>query len=153
MDSPQSIDDPKVILPQMINLLGIGPMPKPKWRPKFWHRHLERKRREQTLMNFKPFRYKPSADVIRMQIAQELRDFAERIIGYSDIDPEKSAIVRDKNRVSGIKWLQYFKFEPPKPIKISKRQHRGLVRKAIREADKKLQDMNIVPEPVEVVES
>lgn len=148
----ESIDDPKVILPQMVNLLGIGPIPKPRWMPKFWHQRLKQKQREQALMRFKPVHYKLPDEVIRMQIAQELRDYAERIIGYSDIDPEKSAIVRNKNRVNGTRWLQHFKYEPPKRKKMSKRQMRKLVRKTIRETDKKLQSMNITIAPTEFIE-
>jgi hypothetical protein len=77
-------------------------------------------------------------------IAQEFRDFAEMILGYSHVDPEKSAIPRSKRRVNCDKWLRYFEYKPPKPQKpITERQRRKMVRQAMRETDKKLKEMGI----------
>jgi len=78
--------------------------------------------------------------MVRMQIAQELRDFAEMIVGHSHIDPEKSIIRRSNRRVNGDVWMRHFKYTPPK---VKKLNERSIARKAIRETNKKLAEMDI----------
>ena len=135
--------DPKMYLPQIANMIGIGPIPKPKWMPKFWHRRLKRQQMEKAMSKWEPWQPEISKETVRMLIAQELRDFAEQIIGYSHVDPEKSAITRSTRRVGGTQWLQHFKYNPPKRKKVSERQHRRVLRRAVRETEKKLEAMGI----------
>lgn len=135
--------DPKVILPQMANMLGIGPIPKPKWMPKFWHRHLKRQQTEKAISGWvpcPPMHCEPTKKQVSMMIAQELRDWAECFIGYAHIDPEKSAIPRTKHKA---RFVQHFKYDPPRIKKLSKRGERRLLRKTMRETQKKLEAMGI----------
>ena len=135
------MDDPKVIVPQVCNILGIGPIPQPKWMPNFWYRRLKQKQREKALSQWVPVEPPvPTEEMMKVQIAQELRDWAERILGYSHVDPEKSSIPRSKFRVNSEKWyVQYLKYDPPPaPKPLSKRARRRMLRKVIRDTDKKL---------------
>ncbi|MHA2279823.1 MAG: hypothetical protein ACXAC5_02960 [Promethearchaeota archaeon] len=137
--SPET--DPKVILPQMANLLGLGPIPKPRWMPKWWYKRKKRRQMEQAVSQWKPVHINVPKEVVAMQIAMELRDFAEMVLGYSHVDPEKSAIARNPRRVGKTRWLQHFKYEPPKRKKVSERKQRRVVRRAMREVHTTLQQM------------
>ncbi|KKL12800.1 hypothetical protein LCGC14_2532150 [marine sediment metagenome] len=135
--------DSTIVVPDLANLLGEGSIPQPWWMPDFWHQWLKQRQRETALSRWKAVHFEPPKEVVRMQIAQELRDLAEGIIGYSDVDPEKSSIVRNKHRVNNSRWLQYCKYDPPKPKKLTKRGERRLIRRVVCESDKKLEAMGI----------
>ena len=130
----------------MLDLFGIGPIPKPKWMPNLWHRRLKQKQQLHALSQWKLCPPPELTDEqMRMQIAQELRDWAERLIGYSHVDPEKSSIPRNKFRVNSTDlYVKYLKYDPPPTSKpLSKRGHRRMLRKVIRDTDKKLAAMDI----------
>lgn len=140
-------DETKVLMPVLGTLMfGRKPIPRPRWMPKFWHNRLKRKQEEDSLMQWKlspsP---EPTEEQFKMLVAQELRDWAERIMGYSHIDPEKSSIPRNKFSVNGDKWfVRHLKYDTPKPRKeLTERQRRKMVRKSIRETDKKMKEMGI----------
>lgn len=143
----RDMDVMPTIMPVM-ETLGLGPIPQPRWMPNFWHKRLRRKQMEQAVSRWEyvpPCVPEPTEEEIKIQIAQELRDWAERIIGYSHVDPEKSSIPRSKRRVNGRdSYIRHLKFiEPPKPRKLSPRAQRKLLRKTVRETDKKLEAMGI----------
>lgn len=127
----------QMVIPHMESLLGIDLLPKPKWMPNWIWKLKERRQRENAIMQFKPVHYKPTKEQVAIMIAQELRDFAERILGYSHIDPEKSSIPRSNRRVNGDRWMGNFKYEPPKQKKLSPRYERRILRKALRKALRK----------------
>lgn len=97
----------KAWLPHIAKTLGIQPIPRPRWMPKFWHRRKKRRQREETLAQWVPCRPEISERQVRIMIAQEFRDFAEMILGYSDIDPEKSSIPRSTRNVLTDRWIRY----------------------------------------------
>lgn len=149
-------DDTKVLMPVLGTLMfGRKPIPRPRWMPKFWHNRLKRKQEEDSLMQWKPCPSpEPTGEQLNMLMAQELRDWAERLMGYSHIDPEKSSIPRNKFRVNGNKWLvghlkaslktDILKLKKAKPKKeMTERQRRKIVRQSIRETDKKMKEMDI----------
>lgn len=132
--------DPNVILPQMANMLGIGPIPKPKWMPKFWHRHLKRRQMERAVSQWKPVHYEPTKEQEELMIAEELRDWAEMLIGYAHIDPEKSAIPRTGHKA---RFIQHLKYDPPKVKRLTERGKRRLLRKTMRKTEKTLETMGV----------
>jgi len=136
-------DTAKMVIPHMAKMMGIDLSPKPKWMPRWIWERKKRRQREDALMQWKPVIHEPSEEQVRIMIAQEFRDFAERILGYSHIDPEKSAIPRNARRVNCDRWLKHFNYEPPKQKPLSPRQHKKVLRKAMRETDKKLAAMGI----------
>lgn len=133
----------KMVVIEMASLLGIDSSPKPKWMPNWVWKLKQRRQRENAIMKFKPVYYEPTDEQVAVMIAQELRDLAERVLGYSHIDPEKSSIPRSSRRVNGDKWMRDFKYEPPKLKKLSPRREKRVLRKALRKADKMLEGMEI----------
>lgn len=138
--------DVKMYIPHLAGLLGIEMNPKPRWMPKWVWALKKRRKREDAIMQWEPVHYEPTDAEVKMRIAQELRDFAERILGYSDINPEKSAITRTKRRVNGDTYMRYFKYNPPKPKVISERRKKRVLRSAIRKSDKGLEAMGFKTE-------
>ena len=131
----------KMVLPQMASLLGLATSPKPKWMPNWIWKLKKRREREDAVMKWKPVHYKPTKEQVAMMVAEELRDWAEMIIGFSHIDPEKSAITR--KRKGKTRWLQNLKYDPPKTKRISPRREKKVLRQALRETHKTLAAMGM----------
>lgn len=130
------VDSP--IVPQMIGVLGLKSPPKRKWWKPEWVRRRQKENQDIEVMSqWTPIIHEPTEAEMNQALAQDLRDWGEMLVGYCDIDPEKSSIGRRRppgtNSLRG--WMSHLKYEPPKTKEASKRK---LMRQSIREANRKM---------------
>lgn len=136
----EGIKESMNVLKPVMETLGLGPIPQPRWMPDWLHRLKKRRQRERALSQWTPVHYEPTQEQVNLMIAQELRDWAEMLVGYAHVDQEKSSIPRTGHKA---RFVQHFKYDPPESKKLSRRGHRRLLRKTIRKMDEKLKEMGI----------
>lgn len=95
---------------------------------------------EKAVLRFKPVHYEPTEEQVDLMIAQELRDWAEMLIGHAHVDPEKSSIPRTGHKA---RFIQHFKYDPPKVKNLTERGKRRLLRQTMRKTGKTLEAMGI----------
>ncbi len=76
------------IVPQMVGVMGLKSPPNRKWWKPEWVRRRQKENQDiKVVAQWTPIIHEPTETEINQALAQDLRDWAEMLVGYCNIDP------------------------------------------------------------------